>query len=58
MALADELEFGDARGPIRMDGRAATLEKIERLGGGLRSLLEGGDFADFSARVHTKAIGI
>jgi hypothetical protein len=41
-----------------MDRRAATLEKIERLGGSLRSLFERGDFADFSARVHTNVIGI
>ena len=57
VALTDKLEFRDARGPIRMDRRAATLEKIERLGG-LRRLFESGDFADFSAWVHTKAIGI
>ena len=57
VAFADELEFGDTGGPIGMDRRAATLEEIERLGG-FRSLFEVGDFADFSARVHTKVIGI
>ena len=52
-APADDLEFGDAFGPIGMDGGAAALEEIEGLGGFGR--FDGlSDFAEFAARVHTK----
>ena len=50
-AAANELEFGDAFGPIGMNRRAAALEKIEGLRG--FGLLRLGNFAEFAARVHT-----